>query len=157
MLRGLWLFTDLDDRGDKAHEEARHPEEAGEEVVQEVHQQPLDVGPIVVLVRHDHDVAIPQLRCGRVLLRPTSQRSNAWQWPSTPFHSCRTTDIQHRNCHVTEASPVSQPSQPFDFVRERGAMPRDAQCFIAGAWAHQGITVSPASDAAESFESPLTF
>ena len=54
-------MADLDDRGDELNQEARQLHEGGVEGVEVVHDQALDVGPIVVLVRHDHQVTIPQL------------------------------------------------------------------------------------------------
>mmetsp|Transcript_45800 Transcript_45800/g.76350 ORF Transcript_45800/g.76350 Transcript_45800/m.76350 type:complete len:294 (-) Transcript_45800:1235-2116(-) len=50
----------LDDGRDELHQEAGHLQEAREEVVEEVDQQALDVGPVVVLIRHNHQVPIPQ-------------------------------------------------------------------------------------------------
>ena len=63
------LGAHLDDGRDELHQEARHLEQAGVEVVQEVHDEPLDVRPVVVLVRHDHQVPVPQLPSVRVVLR----------------------------------------------------------------------------------------
>ena len=54
-------MADLDDRGDELNEEAGQLHEGGVEGVEVVHDEALDVGPIVVLVCHDHQVAIPQL------------------------------------------------------------------------------------------------
>ena len=53
------LVAHLDDGSDELHKEAGKAQEGGVEVVEEVHDQALDVGPIMVLVRHDHEVAIP--------------------------------------------------------------------------------------------------
>ena len=60
---------DLDDGGDELQQEAWHFEEAGEEVVEKVHDQALDVGAVMVLVCHDHQVAIAQLLHAAVLLQ----------------------------------------------------------------------------------------
>lgn len=51
----------LDDGGDELQEEPGELQEGGVEVVEEVHDQALDVGAVVVLVRHDHQVPVPQL------------------------------------------------------------------------------------------------
>ena len=51
----------LDDGGDELDQEAGHTQQGGIEVVQEVHDEALDVAAVVVLVRHDHQVPIPQL------------------------------------------------------------------------------------------------
>jgi len=58
----------LDDGGDELQEEAWQLEQAGVEVVEEVHDESLDVGAVVVLVRHYHQVAVPQLLHAFVLL-----------------------------------------------------------------------------------------
>ena len=52
---------DLDNWSDEFEQEARHLEQAGEEVVEEVHDEAFDVGAVVILVCHDHEVAVPQL------------------------------------------------------------------------------------------------
>jgi hypothetical protein len=62
----------LDDGRDEFKQEAADFEEGGIEVVQEVHDEALDVGTIVVLVGHDHQVPIAQLLCAVIHLRPIS-------------------------------------------------------------------------------------
>ena len=61
-LRGLRLRRGrrLDDGRDEAAQEARDLEQRRPEVVEAVDQQALDVGPVVVLVRHDHEVAVAE-------------------------------------------------------------------------------------------------
>ena len=56
----------LDDRRDELEQEARDLEQRRVEVVEKVHDQALDVAPVVVLVRHDHQVPVPQ-RLGAVV------------------------------------------------------------------------------------------
>ena len=51
----------LDNGGDELKQEALDFEQGGVEVVQEVHDEPLDVGAIMVLIRHDHQVPVAQL------------------------------------------------------------------------------------------------
>ena len=50
----------LDDRRDELDKEAGHLQERGVEVVQVVHDEALDVAAVLVLVRHDHHLAVPQ-------------------------------------------------------------------------------------------------
>ncbi len=52
---------DLDNGCDEFQQKARHLEQAGEEVVEEVHDEAFDVGAVVVLIGHDHEVAVSQL------------------------------------------------------------------------------------------------
>ena len=63
--RGMYL----DDGRDELEQEAADFEEGGVEVVQEVHDEALDVGAIMVLVRHDHQVPVAQLLCAVIHLR----------------------------------------------------------------------------------------
>ena len=62
-------------------------------MVQEVHEQALDVRAVVVLVGHDHEVAVPQRLGVGVHLRSTQQgqRSRSvmimrWQYRSNLVH-----------------------------------------------------------------------
>lgn len=65
----LWLtkgeeqvrVSDLDDRSDELYEEARQLHERWIEGMEVVHDQALDMGAIMVLVCHDHQVAIAKL------------------------------------------------------------------------------------------------
>ena len=50
----------LDDGRDELEEEPREFEQRWEEAVQEVHDEALDVRPVVILIRHDHQVAVAQ-------------------------------------------------------------------------------------------------
>lgn len=70
------VLLHLDDGGDKLHQEAGHFQQRGVEVVQEVHDEALDVAAVMVLVRHDHQVPVPQLLHIRVVLqaRPSRQK-----------------------------------------------------------------------------------
>ena len=54
-----WFVTHLDNGSDELQQEARHNKQGGEVVVKEVHDEPLDVAPILILICHDHDVAVP--------------------------------------------------------------------------------------------------
>ena len=60
------MSAHLDDGGDELHQEAGKAQQGGVEVVEEVHDQALDVGAIMVLISHDHKVSIPQ-RLDRVI------------------------------------------------------------------------------------------
>ena len=51
----------LDDRRDELNEEAWQLHEGGVESVEVVHDQSLDMRSIMVLIRHDHEMAIAQL------------------------------------------------------------------------------------------------
>ena len=51
----------LDDRCDELYEEAWQLHEGRVEGVEVVHDEPLDVGAIMILVSHDHQVTIAQL------------------------------------------------------------------------------------------------
>ena len=55
------LCDHLHNGGDEFQEKAWELQQAGVEVVEEVHDEPFDVGPIMILICHDHEVAIPQL------------------------------------------------------------------------------------------------
>lgn len=50
----------LDDRRDELDEEAGDAQQRGVERVEEVHDEPLDVAAVVVLVGHDHERAVAQ-------------------------------------------------------------------------------------------------
>lgn len=63
----------LDDGRDELQQEARHLEQRGVEVVEEVHDEALDVRAVRVLVGHDHEVPIAQLLGALVHLRPRGQ------------------------------------------------------------------------------------
>jgi hypothetical protein len=70
-----------DDGGDELHQEAWDLEEGGIEGVEEVHDEPLDVGAIVVLIRHDHQVPVPELLDVLVLLqRGSAQCGDGFAW-----------------------------------------------------------------------------
>lgn len=49
----------FDDGRDELDEEARNAQQGGVEGVEEVHDEALDVGAVVVLVGHDHQAAVP--------------------------------------------------------------------------------------------------
>ena len=53
--------VDLDNGCDKFQQEAGHLQQAGEEMMEEVHNEAFDVGAVVILVSHDHEVAVSQL------------------------------------------------------------------------------------------------
>ncbi len=57
---GVHASTYLDDGSNEFQEEAGDPQQRGEEAVQEVHDEALDVRAVVVLVGHDHEVAVAQ-------------------------------------------------------------------------------------------------
>ena len=63
----------LDDGRDELQQEARHAEQGGVEVVEEVHDEALDVRAVMVLVGHDHEVAVAQLPRAVVHLRGQSR------------------------------------------------------------------------------------
>ena len=67
----------LDDGGDELHQEAGEAQERWEEVVEEVHDQALDVRAIMVLVCHDHQVTIPQGLDRVIALRPQANASQS--------------------------------------------------------------------------------
>ena len=60
-IAGHKLPAHLDDGGDELEQEARHLKQAGVEVVKVVHDQALDVRPVMILIGHDHQVPIAQL------------------------------------------------------------------------------------------------
>lgn len=67
--RLLLLALDaLHDGGDKLLQKAIYLQQRGPEVVEEINQQPLDVRPIVILICHDHQMSVSQLRHVCVLL-----------------------------------------------------------------------------------------
>ena len=66
----------LDDGRDELQQEAGHAQQGGVEVVQEVHDQALDVAAVVVLVRHDHEVPVAQLLRAVVALRDEGHQHN---------------------------------------------------------------------------------
>ena len=53
----------LDNRRDEFQKKAWQLQQRGVEVVKEVHYEPLDVGAIVILICHDHEVPVTQLLC----------------------------------------------------------------------------------------------
>ena len=55
----LAALGDLDDGRDELLEEGEL-EEGGPVVVDEVDEEPLDVGAVLVLIGHDHELAVPQ-------------------------------------------------------------------------------------------------
>lgn len=59
----------LDNGGDELQQEALDPEQGRVEVVQEVHDEALDVGTIMVLIGHDHQVPVAQLLCAIIALQ----------------------------------------------------------------------------------------
>lgn len=52
-------LADLDNGCDELQQESRHLEQTREEVVEEVHNEAFDVGTIMILISHDHEVTIP--------------------------------------------------------------------------------------------------
>ena len=69
------LGARLDDGRDELQQEARHLEQRGVEVVEEVHDEALDVRAVCVLVGHDHEVAVAQLLGALVHLPARAGRS----------------------------------------------------------------------------------
>lgn len=53
--------ADLDNGCDELQQESRHLEQTREEVVEKVHDEAFDVGTIMILISHDHEVTVPQL------------------------------------------------------------------------------------------------
>lgn len=48
-----------DDGCDELHQEAWQLEQGWVEVVEEIHDEALDVGTVVILVSHNHQVTVP--------------------------------------------------------------------------------------------------
>ncbi len=65
VLKGMYL----DNGCDELEQKAVDFEEGWVEVVQEVHDEALNVGAIMILVSHDHQVPIAQLLCAVIHLR----------------------------------------------------------------------------------------
>lgn len=81
------VVTCLDDRCDELQQEAREFEKRWVEGVQEVHDQALDVGTIMILISHDHERTIPQGLDILVLLHSTDKKSVSNKQPSAIVHS----------------------------------------------------------------------
>ena len=60
MYKQVGAAARLDNRRDELHQEAGHLQQRGVEVVQVVHDEALDVAAILVLISHDHDLAVAQ-------------------------------------------------------------------------------------------------
>lgn len=58
----------LDNWRNKFQQEPRNTQNAGPEMIQEIQNQSLDVTSIVILIRHDHQVAVPQRLCACICL-----------------------------------------------------------------------------------------
>jgi hypothetical protein len=60
---GLLLlpFNTLNNGCDELFQEAINAQQGGPEVMEEVDQQPLDMRPVMILICHDHQVAVAQL------------------------------------------------------------------------------------------------
>ena len=69
--------ADLDDGSDELDEEARQLHEGGIEGVEVVHDQPLDVRAIVILICHDHQMTIAKLLDISVDLRGATESSSS--------------------------------------------------------------------------------